>query len=95
MCINFPNDYEGFTIASSFTKQNCAGVPKKDEQSQIDYALKNPQYILQVKAPTQIYITLKQNDGNTKISNNYLFNFLILINKILNRKTFLWRIIPL
>lgn len=53
-CINFKDTWSGWRIRDEWTKETCVGPPKKGNFA--DFALKNPQYVFELKKKSKVYI---------------------------------------
>ncbi|CAK89170.1 unnamed protein product (macronuclear) [Paramecium tetraurelia] len=75
-CIDFPDDWSGLRAFDQFGLQS-SGAPMKTEASLIQYAQKNPQYILELKRKkgdkTNMYIQMQQVDGRLFLGERYPF----------------------
>ncbi|KAL4472263.1 hypothetical protein ABPG72_011624 [Tetrahymena utriculariae] len=70
VCLLFSDAWSGFRIKGCWNQQFSSGVLKKSEQSFKDFALKNPQFIIELKNKSgsteksvPFFINLAQNDG--------------------------------
>ena len=64
-CIDFPDQWSGVRFYGAWTKGNAMGVPKGPQITQEDCKkwARNPQYLMKFQIPTEVFISLIQNDG--------------------------------
>jgi len=60
MCIDFPPEWSGYRFKDKWTKENSGGFPAGADMA--SWA-KNPQFILEVTKPTNLFVSLGQYDG--------------------------------
>ncbi|OMJ73061.1 hypothetical protein SteCoe_28338 [Stentor coeruleus] len=62
-CVDFADEWWGKRFASEWTSLNSGGVPKSSSRQEAINWAKNPQFIMEIKVQTEIFIDLSQEDG--------------------------------
>ena len=69
MCVDFPNNWSGMRVFDNWNHSNSGGLPMKKDLYD-DFAL-NPQYMMELSRPTEVFMSLGQKDGRLVPGNRF------------------------
>lgn len=75
MCKKFPRSYEAQRFFGEWTEENSGGTPTSGDPAALKNYLKNPQYIIELKETTSLYVSLSQKDGRMKAKGSTNFPY--------------------
>jgi hypothetical protein len=90
VCFDFPPSFISLRFSDEWSREQSGGIPQNNtEQEMISWA-KNPQYYINCKKPTDLYISLLQKDGRMNKSkfpfSDYTRKACIVITKTSEKK---------
>ncbi|CAG9315691.1 unnamed protein product [Blepharisma stoltei] len=62
-CVDFPDEWWGVRFRGAWTRENSGGVPTTPNKAHAERWAKNPQFFMELKQKSEIFIYLSQEDG--------------------------------
>lgn len=78
----FPDHYSGYRFPNEWNDKSSGGTPYSSDPRLMVAYMKNPQYILTLKQPTHIFMSLGQKDGRIKSKGEVPFPYNGLIHPL-------------
>ena len=72
-CVDFSDNWFGKRFAGQWTVENSGGVPLQGKPDECARWAKNPQYCIELKDTTEVFISLSQRDGRYQPNSKFPF----------------------